>query len=172
VRLRSLLAVCLLGLLCIAQSLACGKGPLEPSSAIEDASLPTADARTCGLYRDAGGRLARICCGAATEIPGVSCVDLTVDGGRYGIYGQCIAAGESFEGKVAPALCCDGLVFRQPLVPTTSVFTSYPSGCGPDLAYNPSEQICLACGNGVCEPPENACDCPEDCAAPPDGGKM
>jgi len=133
-----------------------------------DADGPT---RLCGLFRDAGGRHAPICCGASTEIPGVSCVDLTQDGGQYGIYGHCIAAGDTFEGKIAPALCCTGLVFRMPEVSSTASPPDFPDGCAPDSThYSPSEVLCLACGDGLCEPPENACDCPEDCSNATEAG--
>jgi hypothetical protein len=139
--------------------LACSK---EPSK--EPLGAP------CGLYRDAGYRRSPICCGASSEEPGVTCVDLTADGGEYGIYGHCIAAGDTFEGKIAPALCCPGLVFRSPETLGPSAFAGYAPGCGPDLSFSPSQLICLSCGNSVCEPPENRCDCPEDCAFSPDAG--
>lgn len=141
-------------------SLACGKDPI----------VTPGHGEPCGLYRDAGGRRAPICCGASGEVPGVTCVDLTADGGEYGIYGHCIEEGETFEGKIAPALCCTGLIFTTPETVTSMVFVGYPGGCGPDFSYSPSEVICLPCGNGICEPPENQCDCPEDCSSSLDAG--
>jgi hypothetical protein len=118
-----------------------------------------ADGPPCGTYTDAG---VRICCGASTEIPGFSCVDLTQDGGEYGIYGRCIGKGETFEAKIAGAQCCEGLVRAELDVETDEVFEDYPPGCGPGSAP-PSVKICLECGNQVCEEGENACNCAEDC---------
>ena len=121
---------------------------------------PPAEAPRCGTYTDAG---ARICCGASTEIPGYSCVDLTQDGGEYGIYGRCIGKGEEFEAKIAGGQCCEGLVRAEVSAETDSgeVFEGFPPGCGPTAP--PSVKICLDCGNQVCEEGENVCNCAEDC---------
>jgi hypothetical protein len=98
----------------------------------------------------------------------VSCVDLSHDGGEYGFYGHCIREGSAFEGKILAALCCPGLVFREPEVISSKPELGFPDGCASDLRFSPSELICLACGDGICEPDENYCDCPEDCTYPLD----
>jgi hypothetical protein len=79
-----------------------------------------------------------------------------------GVYEGCVPAGGEIEGKVICALCCDGLVEREPMVETTQVFDGYPEGCGPGPAP-PSILVCVACGDGVCGEGENRCVCPEDC---------
>lgn len=109
------------------------------------------DERQCGSTTDAGFR---ICCGAPSEISGVSCVDLTQDGGEFGAHGKCYEEGESFDGKFAGAQCCEGLSRLSPLRQTAQ-------GCQPDGP--PSKFICLACGDNVCAPLENGCTCADDC---------
>lgn len=148
--------------------LACGhgrSGSIEADAAEPDAAEPDGGSTTCGQRRDAGGRSVPYCCGTSNERPGVSCVDLS-DSGAYGIYGHCIEQGLSFEGKVLAALCCDGLVIRSATI--DNAVTSEPgapAGCAPDFEhYSPSEVLCLACGNLLCEAHENRCNCPEDCA--------
>jgi hypothetical protein len=69
---------------------------------------------------------------------------------------------EAFEGKVAGAQCCEGLVVASQDVETDEVIDGYPPGCGPGTAP-PSVMICLECGNGVCEAGENRCNCATDC---------
>jgi hypothetical protein len=39
----------------------------------------------------------------------------------------------------------------------------YPEGCGPTGAP-PDLLVCLPCGNGVCDPEENRCNCGADCS--------
>jgi hypothetical protein len=126
-------------------------------------------AHPCGRYIDAGGQPALACCGAPSEIPGVTCVDLSQDGGQYGFYGHCIAGGDEFEGKIAGARCCPGLVNRHPEIESDAGFQiPWSPGCA--WAATPSIFMCLACGNGICERPnENHCDCPEDCPLPSGG---
>jgi hypothetical protein len=115
----------------------------------------------CGRFTDAG---ARICCGAATELPGLSCVDLSRPGGEYGTYGHCIAEGDSFEAKIAGARCCVGLKGVGSERETDEVFSGYRPGCGPG-AQSVSTVTCVACGNGKCDSLENRCNCPADCGA-------
>ena len=62
----------------------------------------------------------------------------------------CIGAG----GWVFPGhKCCEGLVGR-------GVAEVRPDGT---CARRTGWGICLPCGNGVCDPSENRCNCPEDC---------
>lgn len=156
-------------MIALSASSACGHG--KSPSAEEDASKSwsaeeDAGRSMCGQLRDAGGRSVPYCCDRPSEMPGASCVDLTEEGGAYGIYGHCIAEGESFEGKILAALCCDGLVIRSATVEdSTLAVPGTAHGCAPDFQhYSPSEVLCLACGNQRCETHENRCNCPEDCA--------
>lgn len=70
-------------------------------------------------------------------------------------------------GDNAEVKCCDGL---KPIDPWY-----VPVSCRPDLKPRNEEncvyagpfsqsRICTKCGNGVCEIPENRCNCPEDCS--------
>jgi hypothetical protein len=113
----------------------------------------------CDHFTDAG---ARICCGRDTELPGLSCVDLTQDGGAFGIYGRCIEAGESFDAKIAGARCCAGLVRVDEDVETNMAVDGWPMGCGPSTSP-PSSKLCVACGDGKCAGMENRCNCATDC---------
>jgi len=137
------------------------KNHLEPS------------ATGCGQIRDAGGRVAAYCCGTEHENPGVTCIDLSQDGGEYGIYGHCIENGSSFEGKVAPALCCDGLVPMRPVIVSAgATFPGLLPDCAPDFEhFGPSDLVCLPCGNTICDATENRCSCPEDCDQGQDAGR-
>jgi hypothetical protein len=112
----------------------------------------------CERKTDAGFT---ICCGRSSEIPGLSCVDLSVDGGEFGVYRKCIESGASFDAKVEGAQCCDGLV---------RVENHYPADAGPlvdatgcFIGSPPSTKTCLPCGNEVCDEAENRCNCPADC---------
>ncbi|MEY4580204.1 MAG: hypothetical protein RL701_4907 [Pseudomonadota bacterium] len=113
--------------------------------------------QACTQVTDAG---ALYCCGRASEIPGITCIDRTQDGGEYGIYGRCREVGEDIERKVVGARCCDGAVAAG-LFAVVLKSQDYPTGCmrqGP-----PSLAVCLACGNGNCEADENRCNCDKDC---------
>jgi hypothetical protein len=113
----------------------------------------------CGRTTDAGDR---ICCGSASELPGLSCIDLSLDGGEYGIYGHCITSGQSFDAKIVGARCCAGLMRVEADVETSAVEPGYPEGCAPG-PLPPSSKLCLPCGNGTCDERENRCNCPTDC---------
>jgi hypothetical protein len=102
----------------------------------------------CPLRTDAG---LRVCCGYTGELPGLSCLDLTQDGGEYGIYGHCIENGEEYDAKVVGARCCPGLIST----------ATYIAGCGDEGIL--SLRRCLPCGDGRCDGAENACNCPADC---------
>ncbi|WP_342377256.1 hypothetical protein NVS55_38250 [Myxococcus stipitatus] len=57
----------------------------------------------------------------------------------------------------ANVACCSGLVAR------CGVPTRGHEACDPQKG-DASEPVCLRCGDGVCGPFEQACNCPEDCA--------
>lgn len=60
-----------------------------------------------------------------------------------GPFGACVAEGHTFDGKMLCAICCEGL--------------SRQHRCD-DIFFT-----CMACGNGVWDPGEDHCGCPEDC---------
>ena len=108
-----------------------------------------------------------LCCAKGD---GTSCCD-EYDGGcdQYGgVYGDCIGAGDEFDGKVFCAFRCEGLEVEEPQVETTEVFEAYTKGCGPGAPM--SVVICVACDDGVCGPGENWCICPNDCERTMDSG--
>ena len=89
------------------------------------------------------------------------------DGGRPspicqpygGIYRDCRAAGEMYEGKVSCARCCPGLIRVSPTVP---VADGGPAATCESTAPD-SVLICINCGDGICGEGENSCRCPQDC---------
>jgi hypothetical protein len=81
-------------------------------------------------------------CGPVFADPAPAC-------GTVSYYGQEVA-------------CCDGLALRCGAQTTDGMCDSSAGGYGLGLASVP---MCIACGDGTCEPPfETACSCPEDCA--------
>lgn len=69
---------------------------------------------------------------------------------------QCVPAGGArASGPDAPA-CCEGLS-------ALPAHTAQPSGA---CDFDEEREICSACGDGACDPGENACNCPADCAPP------
>jgi hypothetical protein len=110
----------------------------------------------CDRVTDAG---ARICCGRAGEIPELSCVDLSLPGGEFGVWRECLTEGIEFDAKFAGATCCEGLTRTD----------SYREGDGGTEAPScvasaaPSTKVCRPCGNGVCDPGEDRCNCLADC---------
>jgi hypothetical protein len=120
--------------------------------------LGDSGAQACEHKTDAGFR---ICCGRETEIPEVSCVDLTVDGGEFGMYRKCVEMGRAFDAKFAGAQCCQGLARSEIIAPATGPLVD-DAGCS--VPMPPSVKTCLPCGNGVCDPGENRCNCTVDCA--------
>lgn len=77
--------------------------------------------------------------------------------------GNCIAEGETYSAKAGEARCCEGLVFLDSVGPSEdgSGIDGLPAGCLPDGP--PDIKQCLPCGNGVCDPDEDYCNCPDDC---------
>lgn len=110
--------------------------------------------------------VAPTCRGCPEDRPGVTCIPAQNDGG---VYGRCVADGEEIEGKVIGAYCCNR-------AGTSSRGTTIPAQV-PAAVGNPgadargcvqrapvSVQICARCGDSVCAPWENSCNCPADCA--------
>jgi hypothetical protein len=114
----------------------------------------------CDEHTEAGYR---VCCGRETEIPDVSCVDLSKPNGEFGMYGGCLEDGQTFDAKFVGAVCCEGLVRTELFIEMSGApFGPPPGGCA--FAAAPSTKVCLPCGNGVCDAKENRCNCPQDCA--------
>lgn len=111
------------------------------------------------------------CCAPGT---GTACCTDTKEGMCFeygGIYGDCRKAGEQYEGKVICAQCCPGLTRGAILVHGDRVPPSadqLPEGC--DDEAPPSLGVCIQCGDGLCGPGENFCNCPDDCPRPADAG--
>jgi hypothetical protein len=82
-----------------------------------------------------------------------------VDG--YSLYSipplACIPEGEAYLDYPGAPICCAGLQ-QSGLDKTLGPLCIPPTGgTGDDSCY------CTICGNGVCEVPENKCNCPQDC---------
>jgi fibro-slime domain-containing protein len=85
----------------------------------------------------------------------LKCAKLDVE--LYNCETSCIPEGES--GAVVPgSTCCAGL---------TPIGTSAPDQSGNCPEIPPvGAFICTMCGNGICGPGENKCNCPQDCVEP------
>jgi len=133
---------------------------VEADSGYWDAGRADAASGTeqdCYRVTDAG---ARICCGRAGEIPELSCVDLSLPGGEYGVWRECLAEGIDFDAKFAGATCCEGLTrtdsYREVDGGTEALPTCIASAA-------PSTKVCRPCGNGLCDRGEDRCNCSTDC---------
>lgn len=117
---------------------------------------------------DAGGRYQQgsyLCCAKGEErssccppdsLPDPS-VGRTATCFQYGgTFGDCVPEGQSLEAKDICSICCGGLVRLEASASNGDAGACAPTG-------PPSIFICGACGNGVCGPGENACNCPGDC---------
>jgi hypothetical protein len=84
-----------------------------------------------------------------------------VDG--YSLYSippiPCIPEGETFLDYPGAPECCDGLSLIGLDKPEPNFQICVPPTGGADERSG----RCTRCGNGVCVPPENKCNCPEDC---------
>lgn len=118
-------------------------------------SVPT-DAASFASYRQG----AYLCCAKGE---GLSCCGGATTGtcfGYGGTLGDCTPEGNTLDGKDICSICCPGL---------TRVSLSMPSEAGAGDAAAcvgegpPSLLLCVACGDGVCGPSENSCNCPTDC---------
>jgi hypothetical protein len=79
---------------------------------------------------------------------------------------NCVKEGDSFNGRFLSfgIRCCEGLVMieTQQTTDAASQDSSSLSGC--DWAPGPpGHKICARCGDGICGPGENQCNCSVDC---------
>lgn len=156
--------------------LGCNGGGVGAADAASiDAS--TSDSGTCPRYSDSAVPCcvengdcvpcnSRPCIGCPGELRGVNCIPPQPDGG---VYGGCIEDGEVFEAKVLGAYCCNRIVPDAGLRGRIAVEAPGDAGAGgtDERGCVPgapvSAKICSPCGDGICEPWENRCNCPEDC---------
>jgi len=83
----------------------------------------------------------------------------------------CVEKYEQFDGiNFSDAVCCEGLIEIKPdYVPSScvpfEVETKGRDGLGEDCYFGAIHPLglCMPCGDGVCEPLENRCNCPADC---------
>lgn len=77
---------------------------------------------------------------------------------------DCIGEGQRFSAKEGMT-CCHGLIraeVSQPVQSEDVRGAGQLEACEPDAP--PDIKVCVACGNGICGPGENPCNCPADCA--------
>jgi hypothetical protein len=88
-----------------------------------------------------------------------------VDG--YSLYSvpplACIPEGETFLDYPGAPECCDGLTLIGLDKPEPKLQVCFPATGG----TGERSGRCTRCGDGLCKPPENKCNCPEDCPAEP-----
>jgi len=86
-----------------------------------------------------------------------------IDG--YSLYSipplACIPEGETFLDYPGAPGCCDGLT----LIGLDRVEPNFQLCVPPTGGTDEHSGRCTRCGNGDCTPPENKCNCPEDCPA-------
>lgn len=103
-----------------------------------------------------------ICCGRPGEIQGTNCVSLsTVEFNRL----HCVNEGGGFDLKDRSLglECCDGLVAVHSSAQQIPVGPVQPDASVVCLDGPVGSAVCLKCGNGVCDPGENSCNCQSDC---------
>ena len=79
-------------------------------------------------------------------------------------FDECVPEGESFMGS--DLICCPGLTAAPDCEevalpcpdPTSPDCSDYACDCPKCLCF-----VCVACGDGLCGPGENKCNCPNDC---------
>jgi hypothetical protein len=118
--------------------------------------VPT-DAARCGDRPEAGG--VPTCTGCPGDKPGINCYPPQQDGG---VYGRCLNDGEKIEGKVLGAYCCNRAVGADGLGSTVPAETRTDGGTC-ERTEPPSVMVCSACGDALCSPWENGCNCAADC---------
>lgn len=97
----------------------------------------------------AGTSRGRPCEGGPGEVQGANCVPAELLE-RRGL-SACRGEGRDIEGK--EGRCCEGL---------SAIPASRPED-GECRDAPPSVQVCARCGDGVCGPGENRCNCAGDC---------
>ena len=72
----------------------------------------------------------------------------------------CVSEGEAFLDYPGAPGCCDGLrkIGLDKAEPNFQICIPPTGGSNDNSGY------CTRCGDGICTPPENKCNCPEDCA--------
>ncbi len=156
-------------LVCVACSTtASQRGSPAGSPSVEPASAP-ACCTPGGAPGEVAGTNCRVCptptcTNADGERPGVDCVMPAAPE-------PCTKDGELIEGKDARAHCCT----RAQGSLTNRIALEQPAESAADPAADergcvsqgpPSVLVCSPCGNSVCEPWENRCNCAEDCSPP------
>ncbi|MDO8524364.1 MAG: peptidoglycan-binding domain-containing protein [bacterium] len=71
---------------------------------------------------------------------------------------SCVKEGEQTANTAVASIrkCCSGLSLIEEM-------TNFNSNCTKEPMLNKITYTCTACGNGVCGPGENRCNCPSDC---------
>jgi hypothetical protein len=133
----------------------------DPGTGSEDAADAGYEMR--GVYRCCAKGTGKACCEGVPRSPSGSAMCFQYGG----LYGDCRAAGELYEGKVLCAGCCDGLERSSMVEPGDEVppeLDGLPEGC--DETAPPSILVCIRCGDGICGAGENFCNCLADCPRP------
>jgi hypothetical protein len=108
----------------------------------------------------------RICCGQPDDRPGINCSNRD-DIERN--LANCVREGEYLDARFVHfgKLCCEGLQMAEGLYPTDAGSSSepgIPAGCA-SVSPLQNVKVCAKCGDGVCGPGENRCNCLSDCAS-------
>ena len=148
-----------LGIVDAVSAVACASSGRDRASRDAGPSAESGSGAACDRFTDAGHR---ICCGRESEIPEISCVDLSKENGEFGIFGGCLPDGRAFDAKLAGAICCSGLTRTDSYEEVDGGTPGFPPGCG--ASGPPSIKACRPCGNRSCDTGENRCNCPADCA--------
>jgi hypothetical protein len=102
-----------------------------------------------------------ICCGRPGEVVGNNCFDKAAIEENLN---HCIHEGVGFDGRRMQlgVLCCPGLTTLSAYETTDASVgdPGLPAGC---LIGGLGIKVCGRCGDGVCGPAENYCNCPADC---------
>jgi hypothetical protein len=75
--------------------------------------------------------------------------------------GPCRRDGERIEGKLQGEVCCNHTAAH----PRGFTIAAEELRDGSCIAAPPSIMICSICGDKVCQPWENRCNCPADCSS-------
>jgi hypothetical protein len=77
---------------------------------------------------------------------------------------DCVEEGVKYSARDPTLRCCEGLVrleaYRESANPSLQL-EDLPRGCEP--AGPPDIKVCARCGDGICGPGENRCNCVADC---------
>jgi hypothetical protein len=162
-RMTSVVGAAVLSLACCSSGGASNDGQAvaaDSGTAIAGFRAPDVCTPETDQYTEYGDR---VCCGRDSEIPEVSCVDLSKDGGVFGMYGGCRPEGAVYDRKFAGGVCCSGLVSARVLVEASPDIShpGLPPGC--EIGAPGGIAVCVACPDERCGLGETPCNCPEDC---------